>query len=129
MNDSRRYNRLISPIMIASLHKLLRFNDRERIGSVRAGLTRSATHGSNIGLLDYVCGWASIYARNPVLVHKATGYPWGRRTWHLLRSFRVAADRVTDRCVATHEAPVPLGEVFDVSTHQHRSLVGFLIRR
>ncbi|MDH6222909.1 hypothetical protein M2283_010261, partial [Streptomyces pseudovenezuelae] len=28
--------------------------------------------------------------------------------------FRVATDRVTPAVCATHEAPVPLGEVFDV---------------
>lgn len=44
---------------------------------------------------------------------------------HSLSSFRVATDRVTGQRPATHEAPVPLREVFDVSTQQRRSLVGF----
>ncbi len=43
-----------------------------------------------------------------------------------LSSFSVAADRVTAAGRATHEAPVPLREVFEVSTHWHRSLVGSL---
>ncbi|MFD1832111.1 transposase [Streptomyces desertarenae] len=38
--------------------------------------------------------------------------------------FRVATGRVTGWPPATQEAPVPLREVFDVSTHRHRSLVG-----
>lgn len=39
---------------------------------------------------------------------------------------RVATDRVTGWSPATHEAPVPLREIFDVSTQQRRSLVGSL---
>ncbi|EFL29566.1 transposase [Streptomyces viridochromogenes DSM 40736] len=46
-----------------------------------------------------------------------------------LSSFSVATDRVTGRSPTTHEAPVPLREVFDVSTHQRRSLVGSLYCR
>jgi hypothetical protein len=37
--------------------------------------------------------------------------------------FSVATGWVTGPAPATHEAPVPLSEVFDVSTHQHRSPV------
>ncbi|MGC0400536.1 hypothetical protein RKD27_003180 [Streptomyces sp. SAI-126] len=43
-----------------------------------------------------------------------------------LSRFRVATDRMTPVVCATHEAPVPLREVFDVSTHRRRSLVGSL---
>ncbi len=43
-----------------------------------------------------------------------------------MSSFRVATDRVTVAGRATHEAPVPLREVFEVSTHRLRSLVGSL---
>ncbi|WP_229866323.1 IS110 family transposase [Streptomyces spinoverrucosus] len=46
-----------------------------------------------------------------------------------LSSFRVATDRVTGSMPATHEAPVPLGEVFEVSTHGHRSRVGSVFCR
>ncbi|WP_159032923.1 transposase [Streptomyces fodineus] len=49
--------------------------------------------------------------------------------WESVSSFSVATDRVTGRCPTTHEAPVPLREVFDVSTHQRRSLVGSLYCR
>jgi hypothetical protein len=41
-----------------------------------------------------------------------------------LSVFRVATGRMTGWPPATHEAPVPLREVFDVSTHQRRNLVG-----
>lgn len=50
----------------------------------------------------------------------------GCRPPRSMSPFREATDRVTGRCPATHEAPVPLREVFDVSTHQPRSLVGSL---
>ncbi|MEW2423919.1 hypothetical protein AB0911_25570 [Streptomyces nigra] len=43
-----------------------------------------------------------------------------------LSSFSVATDRVTGWLPATHEAPVPLEEVFYVSTHRRGSLVGCL---
>ncbi|WUJ35597.1 beta family protein [Streptomyces sp. NBC_00386] len=49
-----------------------------------------------------------------------------RRREEALSVFRVAIDGVTEPACATHEASVPLREVFDVSTHQHRCLVGFL---
>jgi hypothetical protein len=42
----------------------------------------------------------------------------------VLSVFKAATDRVTAGPAATHKAPVPLSEVFDVSTHPHRSLVG-----
>ncbi|MET8898318.1 peptidoglycan-binding protein [Streptomyces albogriseolus] len=45
---------------------------------------------------------------------------------HTLSSFSVATDRVTGWLPATHEAPVPLEEVFYVSTHRRGSLVGRL---
>ncbi|WP_354006214.1 transposase [Streptomyces sp. NBC_00094] len=51
---------------------------------------------------------------------------WSRFAIGSVSSFRVATDRVTGQRPATHEAPVPLREVFDVSTHQRRSLVGSL---
>jgi hypothetical protein len=40
-----------------------------------------------------------------------------------LSLFSLATDRVTSEGCATHKAPVPLREVFDVSTHRRRSLV------
>ncbi|MEU5084581.1 MULTISPECIES: hypothetical protein [Streptomyces] len=43
-----------------------------------------------------------------------------------LSSFNVATDRVTGPVPATHRAPVPLEEVFYVSTHRRGSLVGCL---
>ena len=41
-------------------------------------------------------------------------------------SFSVVTDRVRVSGPATHEAPVPSREVFEVSTHRHRSLIGSL---
>jgi hypothetical protein len=43
-----------------------------------------------------------------------------------LSVFSVATHRVTTSPPATDKAPTPLREVFDVSTHWHRSLVGSL---
>lgn len=38
-----------------------------------------------------------------------------------LSVFNTATDRVMSAECATHKAPVPLGEVFEVSTHRHRA--------
>lgn len=46
---------------------------------------------------------------------------WPEYTAVELNSFRVATDRATMSPSATDEAPVPLREAFDVSTHWHRS--------
>ncbi len=50
--------------------------------------------------------------------------PNPRRRPRSLSCFRVATDRVTTSPPATDKTPVPLRDVFDVSTHWHRSLVG-----
>jgi len=48
-----------------------------------------------------------------------------RAEWRVtLSPFSVATDRVTGSVATTHKAPVPLREVFEVSTHRRRSLVG-----
>ncbi|MET7694091.1 hypothetical protein ABZT06_40020 [Streptomyces sp. NPDC005483] len=51
------------------------------------------------------------------------------RVVYTVRFFSVATERVTVSMPATHEAPVPLGEVFEVSTHRRRSRVGSVFCR
>ncbi|MFD5660553.1 FG-GAP repeat protein [Streptomyces hirsutus] len=60
------------------------------------------------------------------LTHEAPGNRALVRCAGSLSVLGVATDRVTRPVPATHEAPVPLREMLDLSTHQHKSLVGSL---
>jgi len=74
--------------------------------------------------------WA--FAQERIPWHEAArraGAQNPKRFGDTLSCFRVATDRVTPTGCATHEAPVPLGEVFEVSTHRHRSRVGSVFCR